>query len=69
MTDEEAQLIKCTRYFDIIDTVLSKIVSNFRQSETYVLSKDDWDILSEHIRGLNEIALQYHDLKKKTDLG
>jgi len=62
MNDEEAGLIRCNRYFDIVDTVLNKIKNGFKQSEEYVLRRDDWDILSEHIVGLNEVLLDYYQL-------
>jgi len=49
MTDEEAEIIRCNRYFDIVDTVLGKINRGFEKSETVVLAKEDWEIISEHI--------------------
>ena len=49
MTEEEAELFRVTRYFDIVDTILNKINKGFKESDFYALNKQDWEILKEHI--------------------
>jgi len=56
MTDEEAELIRCNRYFDILDTVINKIEKELSMNDTVLLTRDDWSIISEHIKGLTEIT-------------
>lgn len=56
MTDEEAELIRCNRYFDILDTVINKIEKELSMNNTILLTRNDWSIISEHIKGLTEIA-------------
>jgi hypothetical protein len=64
MTDEEAEIIRCNRYFDIVDTVLGKINRGFEKSETVVLAKEDWEIISEHMRSLGSIFRDYNLLRE-----
>ena len=64
MSDEEDEIIRCNRYFDIVDTVLGKINSSFEKSETVVLTKDDWEIITEHMRGLGSIFRDYNLLRE-----
>jgi len=68
MTDEETEIIRCNRYFDIVDTVLGKINSGFEKQETVVLTKDDWEIISEHIRGLGSVFRDYNLLRESIGL-
>ena len=41
MTDEEAELIRCNRYFDILDTVINKIEKELSMNDTVLLTRDD----------------------------
>ncbi len=60
-SDEKSQLIRCNRYFDILETVTKKIKDGFRESESFTLLKDDWDILSNYMYELGEIVKKHVD--------
>ena len=64
MTEEEAELIRCNRYFDIVDTVINKISSEVKKNKKALITKDDWDVLSEHLRGLSQAYSEYHNLRE-----
>lgn len=64
MTEEEAELIQCNRYFDLVDTVINKISSEIKENKKALITKDDWDIMSEHLRGLGQVCSEYHKLKE-----
>lgn len=62
MTEEDMELIRVGRYFDIIDTVLNKISREFKNSKTAILTKDDWEIIKNYIDGLVECLYGKKDL-------
>ena len=64
ISDEEAELVRCNRYFDIVDTVLNKIDSSLKESEITELTKDDWEIIREHIKGLSSVFSDYNQLRE-----
>jgi len=68
MTEEEAELIRCNRYFDIVDTVINKIQREIKKSAECLINKDDWEILKNHLIGLGQISKEYVDLKESLGL-
>lgn len=39
MTEEEGELIKCNRYFDLVDTVINKISSEIKENKKASITK------------------------------
>lgn len=64
LSEEEAEIARCNQYFDVVDTVLNKIDRGFRNARIVQLSRDDWEILSAHIKGLGEVAADYVELRE-----
>jgi len=64
MTEEEEELARVTKYFDLVDTVTADIIEKFKKSDIIILDKYDWKIIREHMLGLAELASNYMDLFK-----
>ena len=65
---KKKKMIDEVKITEKVDTVLGKINSGFEKQETVVLTKDDWEIISEHICGLGSVFRDYNLLRESLGL-